>query len=814
MWILIALLVSLGTIGCGQGDDKSSREATDKSQADGALPDERKQPDFSITRVTLAPADEESYVFNIKPGHWVAATQQLQANNFDFVGHLEAAVVDDKRRPIDLKNTRFRLTGTRPVALAKGQKKHVESTLFVPPTKETTRVSSVLRGRHGQVKLDLSPDLFNPMPPYQYYFLVLCNEPERYAYLDILDSVRPPAQDLYPQDTITYYQVIRPQVRDQFPLPSHALVWSPIAYVLWDDVQPTSLTEQQQVALVDWLHWGGQLLVSGPDSLEGLNGSFLKPYLPARSTGARTYSAEDLRDLAATWSQRRDEETGVLRVSSDWSGIGLQLTEGATWVEHTGKLLAERRVGRGRIVVTAMQLAERDLVTWSGYDAFFNACVLRRRARRYVLDPNAGQLLLTWGDAPQDRFHSRHVTDLRYFARDAGRLEYAIPDVNQRPQRFPRSPNSPAVEQDADWKHLGGMASWNPFSDVANAARGALRDAAGIVIPGRDFVWRVLLVYLTVLVPANWVLFRGLKRVEWAWVAAPIIAVGFALAVIRLAQLDIGFARSQIEISVLEAHAGYPRAHVTRYNALYSALTTNYELRFDDLSAVARPMPVDDHTPLLEGQRRLTVTYRRHQDVRLSDLRVDSNTTGMVHSEQMLDLKGAITLHKDPAGPRLVNETFLRFEEAFVLTQSPDVDPKSPWSVCRLAALSPGASARLMFEPASTAVIRELQFTPQPSDAHAAPLRLDGLLKIAVRPRRWEAGQTWFIGRSQTPLPGLRIEPEASQVRSTTFAVVHLEPSTLRPPRPDWNSRPTVDEEPFSLGMANGPHRKVATSIP
>ncbi len=806
--------VCLLPVGCSQRDGKLNKDAPDESRADGASPDGEKKPDFSITRVTLAPSDEQSYLYSIKPGHWLAATQQLRANNFDFVGHLETAVVDDKQQPIFLKNTRFRLAGTRPVALAKGQKKHVESTFFVPHTRETTRVSSVLRGRHGQIEVDLSPDLFNPMPPYQYYFLVVCNEPERYAYLNVLDSIRAPAQDLYPESTIIYYQIVRPEVQQRFPLPSHSLVWSPIAYMLWDDVQPTVLTDPQQVALVDWLHWGGQLLISGPDSLESLNGSFLQPYLPASSTGARTYSANDLRDLTATWSQNHDGERGDVRVSSAWSGIGLQLTGGGAWVGRTGKLLAERRVGRGRIVVSAVQLAERDLINWSGYDAFFNACLLRRPARRYMTKPNEGQLLLTWARAPQARFDSRRVTQLRYFSRDAGRPGDGNPREARETQSLVGRRDAPADNSATDWTALGGMASWNPFSDVANAARQALRNAAGIVIPRRDFVWRVLLVYLIVLVPVNWALFRGLKRVEWAWIAAPVIAVGFALAVIRLAQLDIGFARSQIEIAVLEAHAGYPRAHITRYNALYSALTTDYEVQCDDLSAVARPLPIDDRMSLLRGQRRLTVTYRRHKDVRLSDLRVDSNTTGMVHSEQMLDLKGAITMRTDAAGQRLLNGTFLRFEEAFVLARRPVENRKPKWSLCRLDSLSPGASVPLVFEPASELAILGLRFADPSTASDAAPLRLDGLLQIAARARESEVGQEWFIGRSETPLPGLRIEPQASQVRSTTFAVVHLEASLLRQPRPDWNSRPASNTDSFSRGTAIEPDPAMATSTP
>ena len=44
------------------------------------------------------------------------------------------------------------------------------------------------------------------------------------------------------------------------------------------------------------------------------------------------------------------------------------------------------------------------------------------------------------------------------------------------------------------------------------------------------------------------------------------------------------------EIAVVELHTGYPRAHVTRYTALYTSLSTTYDLEFGSLTAVAAPM--------------------------------------------------------------------------------------------------------------------------------------------------------------------------------------------------------------------------------
>ena len=67
------------------------------------------------------------------------------------------------------------------------------------------------------------------------------------------------------------------------------------------------------------------------------------------------------------------------------------------------------------------------------------------------------------------------------------------------------------------------------------------------------------------------------------------IAVVFGVLVVRLAQLDIGFVRSATEFAVLELQGDYPRAHLTRYCALYTSLSTDYTLELSNPTAVGLP---------------------------------------------------------------------------------------------------------------------------------------------------------------------------------------------------------------------------------
>ena len=167
------------------------------------------------------------------------------------------------------------------------------------------------------------------------------------------------------------------------------------------------------------------------------------------------------------------------------------------------------------------------------------------------------------------------------------------------------------------------------------------------------------------LVPLNWLLFRLIGRVEWAWVAAPVIADGRAVAVVRLAQLDIGFARSRTEIAVLELQAGYPRAHVTRYTALYTSLsraTTSRSKTRRRCRCRWRSTPVSTAN---RSESPNHVELRRDSKTRLAGFQVRSNSTGMIHSEQMFDARrrSSSCWETTATGFRLVNGTELELRD-------------------------------------------------------------------------------------------------------------------------------------------------------
>ena len=135
----------------------------------------------------------------------------------------------------------------------------------------------------------------------------------------------------------------------------------------------------------------------------------------------------------------------------------------------------------------------------------------------------------------------------------------------------PRPP--PGTEDDAFEAQLAvpGVADWNDLTRFPTLSRDLLEEASGISIPSSDFVLKVILAYLIAVVPLNWLICRFvLNRREWAWVVVPLVALGFAIGVQRVAAYDVGFDSASDEIDLLEVHGEYPRAHLSRFASLYT----------------------------------------------------------------------------------------------------------------------------------------------------------------------------------------------------------------------------------------------------
>ncbi|HYO24366.1 MAG TPA: hypothetical protein VEQ85_05395, partial [Lacipirellulaceae bacterium] len=474
-------------------------------------------------------------------------------------------------------------------------------------------------------------------------------------------------------------------------------------------------------------------------------------------------------------------------------------------------LFYEGPVGGGSIVVSAMQLAERDLVNWGGFDGFLNGGLLRRPPRRFR-DEHEGLVVglqTVWADsAYADRTRDAHfTTPLRWFSRDAGvaaNARFVTPVVPLTPSVPWQGQGQLIPETRLEVDRPGGLGAWDEFNPASQAAREALRTAAGVRVPGASFVVVCLAVYLVILVPLNWMLFKALERVEWAWLAAPVIALAATVAVVRQAQLDIGFVRSQTEIAVLEMQGDLPRGHLSRYTALYSSLSTTYNAEFASQNAVAAPFPVDSartNAPLQVADAE--VLFEKYDQPRLRGIPVTSASTQLLHSEEIVPLSGSLRLSSPPSNPRalqLENATGLALSDAVVVHR---FERGGRWALetCWLGRIESGQSHYLPWtpeEPEGDQLIYAAERAKAASVDYRKRLDVNALLKLALKfppasdPFYGRREEYRLVARIDEPLPGAVTDPAASQTTGTTVVLAHLRYGLPPHPAPDVNSRTDV----------------------
>jgi hypothetical protein len=417
-----------------------------------------------------------------------------------------------------------------------------------------------------------------------------------------------------------------------------------------------------------------------------------------------------------------------------------------------------------------------------------NSALLRRHARRFSLGPY-DELHVTWDDSAEQRLDAALTSKLRYFTRDT-HDDASVTNYRSELQSAGIGPASPKGSFDGVLQTemkppllAGGVAGWNDISAPAIAAAAALREAAGVQVPNSWFVLVCLGAYLLVLVPLNWAVFQAVGRVEWAWIAAPIIALAGTWIVVKQAQLDIGFVRAQTEVAVLEMQPNYARGHLTRYTGLYTSLSTTYELAYDDPSTVAAPFPAGE---VLPGTSIVDVAFSQQDKVRLSDLEVTSATTRMVHSEAMTPVAGGgIKLGKSSLGnPQIENHSELRLRSVAIIRR---VGDSRQLEGCWIGELRPRVSAAVSYSPITPAAIAKRRADGQKRRS-ADSLNLEPLFEVACDPRHLAPDETRLVARVDEILRGSAVTPAASQAHGAALIVAHLDYGELPAPELDANS--------------------------
>ena len=815
--VLMAMFI-LMTAGCGGCDSKKTGQKQTEKEAEQEkkkLAAKKKKDDREIKPLlpllgqesppptddlpeNVGPTGNVGPRLLVKPGHWTTTVQEMKSNDEDFVGISSTTLVDINQKARALEHTNFTFRSSRPVALAKGRTKRVEGHLFIPEQNKVARVQATLVNRNtGRREPKVPQPLLTKMPSYQYFVVVLSKEISRYAFLKVTDAVRMPWEEEFDAMSQPHYRVVLADAGKKLPLPSNVLTWTSVSHLVWDEVDPEQLTPEQQLAMLDWLHWGGRLIINGPDSLDTLRGSFLADYLPAESIGPRTVRAADLSAWSAYWSRRdRGKRPPQLKPTKPWSGVRLKPVNGATELVGGAGLFYERGVGQGTIVVSGIQLAERDFINWGGYDSFLNAALLRRPRRLFAKGPYDDGLQVGWSENPGQRLDAHLTTGLRLFARDADMKanQWQVEETSTNQFGQTGTTNNTKVDRP------GGLGAWSEFNPVSEAARTVLTDAAAVRVPGGGFVLACLALYLAVLVPLNWMIFRALGRLEWAWIAVPVIAVLGTLLIVRLAQLDIGFVRSQTEIALLELQGTHERGVLSRFTALYSSLSTTYDVTFEDPTAVATPFPASKK-PRPIDEKIWDVIFEKQNKTQLRGLAVSSASPKMLHSEEIFTMAGPLRIEKSSRGhDQIINRLGYNLRDVVVVRRFFKGDSSPRYESSWIGNLRDGDSAVIGFR----SLLLAKEEIPHSEERQAAAAekssKIDpqALMNVAFQfpeaedLRENRRDEIRVVGLIDQVLPGSEVSPAASQIVGTTVVLAHMKYGEHPRPEPDVNSRSDI----------------------
>ena len=325
------------------------------------------------------------------------------------------------------------------------------------------------------------------------------------------------------------------------------------------------------------------------------------------------------------------------------------------------------------------------------------------------------------------------------------------------------------------------VGEWLDSSALPILSRDSLEKASGIEIPGRDFVRNVILAYILVLVPLNYLICRYLlRRREWAWVVVPTLSLAFAIGVERAAAYDVGYDSSCDEIDLIETHGSYTRGHISRFASLYSTGRVKFAISYpNDPTALALPLATGRS---LRGEDSTQSSFQTQPIPSLTGFQVQPRSLAMFRAEQLASLPGTVTLSPEGEGPRtVINESGLDLKDAWVVELQPLNANESQKSV-KLKAVSLGAIANGAKIPLGSLEQTEPRASLSDSSELSPGLFMDLLLKRAIASRPEDVGELRLIAWTSKLLPGQTIEPPVNRQRGFTLVVAHLQASPLLDP--------------------------------
>jgi hypothetical protein len=302
-------------------------------------------------------------------------------------------------------------------------------------------------------------------------------------------------------------------------LPTEPAALDGFAALAIEDTRPDAVSPEQRSAVTRWVQRGGQLiLIARPGGAD--------PTVPFEGISPVTVSGP--RDVSSL--QSLAELVNAFDLTDGASVIGSTLKQGpgvrsrALAVEDGVPLVAERRVGDGRVTFLAVSPGLPPLETWDGLVPLFKRLLVQQAL-----------------DAKMAGLRTPGFTGFGYL--------YATPGV----------------------------------FDVS----GNIFDLPGLDLPDAWGLALFLLVYIVVIGPVNFIVLRRIRRTELAWLTIPVLVLAFSAGAYTLAYGVKGGDIVVPRATITRAEPGAPSAESVQFWGIFSPLRRAYSLSLDSGSMVS-----------------------------------------------------------------------------------------------------------------------------------------------------------------------------------------------------------------------------------
>ncbi len=139
-----------------------------------------------------------------------------------------------------------------------------------------------------------------------------------------------------------------------------------------------------------------------------------------------------------------------------------------------------------------------------------------------------------------------------------------------------------------------------------------LRSQLQAELPSASFIAGFLGLYIILVVPVNYLVFRRFRRLEWAWLMVPVWAIVFTVAAYYIGAIYQRGTISYTELSVVEAFPESTYGRATSFMSIYSPVRHWYDIKFTDqptFPLVVAEMDPDSRGLSLTAPENLSVRY-------------------------------------------------------------------------------------------------------------------------------------------------------------------------------------------------------------